>query len=150
MDPPPPPKKKKKKKEKKKKKRQKKGKEKKKKKKARKISLRIVFKNVSVFLLSHRVLELIHESKWLSRLSIAIPDSAKEVLQQEARFKRYKDHLELCLKDFSDVCASIPQEMGSLFKMHVDRALQNFHPGLSTLAWNSMNIGQYACKLFFY
>ena len=90
-----------------------------------------------------RVLELIHEAKWLSRLAIAIPDSAQQVMSQEARFKGYKDHLELCLQDFQEVLESIPPALKDLFQGHVDRALQNFQPGLTTLAWNSMNIGEW-------
>ena len=88
-----------------------------------------------------RVIELIHEAKWLTRLGVGIPESAQQVLQQESRFKGYKDHLELCIKDFNDVCDSIPEALKGLFQGHVDKALQNFQPGLSTLAWNSMNIG---------
>ncbi|CAH1799095.1 unnamed protein product [Owenia fusiformis] len=87
-----------------------------------------------------RVLELIQEAKWLKRLGIAIPDSAEQVLAQEQRFKQYKNHLELVLKEYKDVCDSVPESLKALFKPHADAVLQHFQPGLSTLAWNSMNI----------
>ncbi len=93
------------------------------------------------------MIELIHEAKWLTRLGVQIPASAQEVLQQEARFKGYKDHLHLCIKDFDDVFDSIPEALKALFQGHVDRALQNFQPGLCTLAWNSMNIGLYLANV---
>lgn len=88
------------------------------------------------------MLELIQEAKWLSRLGIQIPDSAHNVLRQEARFKNYKDHLELVLKDFDSVCSGIPECFVELFTNHIDAVKMNLQPGLSTLAWNSMNIGR--------
>ncbi len=59
-----------------------------------------------------------------------------------SRFKGYKDHLELCIKDFTDVVDSIPPALRELFQNHIDKASLNFQAGLTTLAWNSMNIGQ--------
>jgi dynein heavy chain len=92
-----------------------------------------------------RVLELIQEAKWLRRLDIGIPEAAQQVLAQEARFKSYKDHLQLCLSEFNQVRASIPKALQAMFQPHVDAAVQNFQPGLQTLAWNSMNIGMWFC-----
>ena len=63
------------------------------------------------------------------------------------RFKNYKDHLELCVKEYNDVVASIPPAMQGLFEPHIEKAAQNFHPGLTTLSWNSMNIGR--CSVSF-
>ena len=50
-----------------------------------------------------RVLELIHEAKWLNRLGITIPDAAQQIMRQEARFKSYNDHLQLCINEFKQV-----------------------------------------------
>ena len=47
----------------------------------------------------------------------------------------------MCIKEYNDVVTSIPPAMRELFEAHIDRATQNFHPGLTTLSWNSMNIG---------
>ena len=92
--------------------------------------------------LSTRVLQLIHEARWLKRLSIQIPESAESVLQQESRFKNYKNHLELVLSEYKALCESVPISLQSLFDPHVQAVAQNFQPGLTTLAWNSMNIGK--------
>ncbi len=89
-----------------------------------------------------RVIELIQEARWLTRLSIQIPEAAAQILEQESRFKKYRDHLEQCLADFREVCESIPLALGQLFEQHVQATLAIFQPGLSTLAWNSMNIGE--------
>ena len=51
-----------------------------------------------------RVLQLIHEAKWLTRLGIQIPEAAHHIMVQESRFKSYNDHLQLCITDFKEVC----------------------------------------------
>ena len=91
---------------------------------------------------STRVLELIHEAKWLTRLDIAIPESAQAVLEQEGRFKKYRAHLELVLSDYREVCQQVPESLQPLFEPHILHVQQQLQPGLSTLAWNSMNIGE--------
>ncbi|WAR07684.1 DYHG-like protein [Mya arenaria] len=87
-----------------------------------------------------RVLELIHEAKWLTRLGIQIPESAAAIMAQESRFKNYKSHLELVLNEYRQVCESIPDPLRNLFTPHTEYVNQQLQPGLNTLAWNSMNI----------
>ncbi|KAL5009692.1 hypothetical protein ScPMuIL_011997 [Solemya velum] len=87
-----------------------------------------------------RVLELIHEAKWLTRLDIQIPETAVAIMQQESRFKSYKSHLQLVLTDYQLVCESIPAPLRGLFTSHMEFVELQLQPGLSTLAWNSMNI----------
>ena len=84
---------------------------------------------------------MIEEAKHLLKLGFEIPESAVQVLRQEHRFKSYKDHLEQCIEDFQNVCDSIPEPLMELFEDHIEKARQNFQAGLSTLSWNSMNIG---------
>lgn len=85
---------------------------------------------------------MIHEAKWLTRLGIQVPDTAAVIMSQESRFKNYKSHLELVLNDYRHVCASIPDPLRNLFTPHIEHVLQQLQPGLTTLAWNSMNIGK--------
>jgi len=92
-------------------------------------------------------LELIHEAKWLTRLGIQIPEVAACIMSQESRFKNYKSHLELVLNDYRTVCQSIPDPLRHLFAPHIEHVLQQLQPGLTTLAWNSMNIGKLFCLL---
>ena len=94
------------------------------------------------------MLELIHEAKWLTRLGIQIPDSAASIMQQESRFKNYKSHLEMVLREFRAVCEAIPEALSNLFKPHVEFVEQQLQPGLTTLAWNSMNIGKKTLAAF--
>ena len=95
---------------------------------------------MEIFLVS-RVLQLIQEARWLSRIGIQIPESAQQILQQEHRYKTYKDHLELCLMDLHEVMSSIPDPLRTLFTSHEETTRQAFQAGMTTLTWNSMNIG---------
>ena len=62
---------------------------------------------------------------------------------QENRFKTYKQHLEYLLKDYSTVCSMVPEPLQKLLLPHMESVIQYLQPGLSTLAWNSMNIDAY-------
>lgn len=75
-----------------------------------------------------------------------LPESAQQILRQEHRFKHYKDHLEQCIQDFMTVCESVPEALAEMFEDHVEKARQNFLPGLTTLSWNSLNIGKIYLK----
>lgn len=88
------------------------------------------------------MLELIQEARWMTRMDIQLPDLASEVLAQEARFKSYKNNLELCLREFQSVQQTIPPILHDLFQAHVESTRQIFQPGLNTLSWDSMNIGK--------
>ncbi|XP_041462850.1 dynein heavy chain 8, axonemal-like [Lytechinus variegatus] len=87
-----------------------------------------------------RVLQLVQECRWMKRLDIEIPESALAVAKQEQRFKSYMNHLELCLKEFKDICFKIREPVHGLFQTHTRAVLVALQPGLSSLAWNSMNI----------
>lgn len=93
------------------------------------------------------MVQLISEGRWMVRQGIAIPDSVQAILQQENRFKAYKDRLELALSQFYGVVRRIPLTVRALFQTHIDQALVSFQPGVSTLAWNSMNIGEHHSHL---
>ena len=59
-------------------------------------------------------------------------------------------HLEEALSELQRVENAIPVTMRIMFEQHVAKTVQNFHPGLNTLAWNSMNIGKENDSLYFY
>ena len=90
-----------------------------------------------------RVMQLLAEGRWMVRQGMTLPDSVHVILQQEGRFKSYRDHLQLALTQFYGVIRAIPEHVKGLFQPHVDQALVSFQPGVSTLAWNSMNIGEF-------
>ena len=49
------------------------------------------------------ILNLIHESKWMLRMKLEIPETAKLILAKEKQFKYFKIHLEQCLQDYTAV-----------------------------------------------
>ena len=53
----------------------------------------------------------------MTRLGIDIPDSAKQIMLQESRFKNYNAHLQLCIRDFKHVCSQIPISLRRLFQV---------------------------------
>ncbi|XP_033113255.1 dynein heavy chain 5, axonemal-like isoform X2 [Anneissia japonica] len=87
-----------------------------------------------------RVLQMMQECRWMSRLGISVPEAALLVAKQEHRFKSYQNHLVQCLNELNEVSAMIPQPLEHLFITHTSNVIQALQPGLTTLAWNSMNI----------
>lgn len=72
-----------------------------------------------------KILNLIHETKWMLRMNLDVPNAAKTVLAREKQFKKYKMHLEQCLYDYKLV--SRPTYLLSLL--------------LTFLLWESQQIG---------
>lgn len=91
----------------------------------------------------NRLVSMVHEARWLQRLGIEIPNVVQEALNQELRLKLYSQNLQECLDYFKRVLTKIPPEMEAFFAKHVENARSAFQPGLSTIAWNNMNIGKW-------
>lgn len=86
---------------------------------------------------------LFQEVKWLSRLNIDLPSSAKELLAQEKKFKLYKSNLDTLLNDYTKCVNQIPGHMFNLFKGHIKQTLDLCDPGCAILTWNSLNIDSF-------
>ena len=63
-----------------------------------------------------QVLNLIHETKWMIRLKLEIPETAELILTKEKQFKHYKIHLEQCLQDYTEVLKFLELLLRSLLK----------------------------------
>ena len=69
------------------------------------------------------LIELVHETKWLRRMGLDIPEAAKVLLQQEIKYRNYCDTLtELLLASFLN-----PQLCWALYFAD----LSDKHPSLS-------------------
>lgn len=97
-----------------------------------------------------RLVTLFEEVKWLFRLHIDLPPSARDLLSQEKKFKLYKSNLDTLLKDYKKCINQIPEHMYDLFKIHIKQTLDLCDPGCSILTWNSLNIGMlvFCCCCF--
>ena len=95
-----------------------------------------------------RLITVFEEVKWLFRLHIDLPPSARDLLSQEKKFKLYKSNLDTLLKDYEKCIEQIPEHMYDLFKVHIKQTLDLCDPGCAILTWNSLNIGNFFLNLF--
>ena len=91
----------------------------------------------------NEIFTLIREAKVLERLGIELPESAKIILLQEPKFKRYYSELSAAIRDYEAVIERvIPVTAIILRPQFLDFELR-LRPGMVTLTWTSMNIGSY-------
>ncbi|XP_063714091.1 dynein axonemal heavy chain 5-like isoform X5 [Symsagittifera roscoffensis] len=93
------------------------------------------------------VYEILQEAKFMARMQMDLPDSARRILSNEMRFKKYKSRLDSLISDFYEVKVTIPPEMASLFRPHIQMMISIFSAGWTTISWNSMNIDAYLFKV---
>lgn len=86
---------------------------------------------------------LFQESKWLLRLGIDIPQSARELMAQEKKFKQYKSNLDMLLRSYKEVLRKIPHHLLDLYEQHIRQTLDLCNPGCFILTWNSLNIDSF-------
>jgi len=89
------------------------------------------------------ILQLMRETKYLQRMDVEVPESAKMVLLQEDKFKYYFNELGYLLKEYDRVMASIPSVTKPLLGPHLDDLEKKIAPGMYVLTWTSMNISGY-------
>ncbi|XP_069461306.1 uncharacterized protein [Ambystoma mexicanum] len=87
-----------------------------------------------------RLLHLIEETKWMMRLGIQVPEAALLAFKQASKFKQYKSDLEDVLQEYEQLQQKIPESLADFFTSHLESVNHQFHPGLSNLSWNSVNI----------
>ena len=93
------------------------------------------------------ILQLMREAKYLQRMGIEIPESAKMVLLQEDKFKSYYNQLTHVLKEAECIERSIPDMLQRLMQPHIVDLEQKIQPGLYVLTWTSMNIDAYLHRI---
>ena len=96
--------------------------------------------------LDPELLQLIRETKCLERLGLEIPDTAKTVLLQEAKFKRYHNELTFLFKEYRRVQSSVKPAVVPLLKPHFANMESVLQPGMYALTWTSLNIDSYLEK----
>eukprot|EP00949_MAST-11_sp_MAST-11-sp1_P002825 g2825.t1 len=89
------------------------------------------------------ILQLIRESKCLSRIGIEVPPSARIVLLQEEKFKMYFNELNYMLQEYERVMMRRLPVVMDLIRPHVADLDLKLRPGTVTLTWTSMNIDAY-------
>lgn len=89
------------------------------------------------------ILQLIRETKWLLRLGVEVPESAKMVLLQEDKFKHYYNQLSYVLKEYDRITSRIIPIVRAMIRPHLEDLERKIQPGMTVLTWTSMNIDAY-------
>lgn len=87
-------------------------------------------------------MDAVQEVKCLTKMGNPLSNSAAIILSQENKLKNYKMHLEMCLSEVQRIKELVPSIWKPLFHKHFQQLTKQFHPGLTSLTWNSMNIGK--------
>ena len=86
------------------------------------------------------ILQLIRESKFLQRMGIDVPESARMVLLQEEKYKLYLNELAFALKEYERVLALVPPVCKPIIRTHLEDLDRKIQPGMVILTWSSTNI----------
>lgn len=86
------------------------------------------------------IMQLMRETKYLQRMGIEVPESAKMVLLQEEKFKYYFNQLSYALREHERVMSSVLPVTKPLLGPHLDDLEKKIQPGMYILTWTSMNI----------
>lgn len=84
------------------------------------------------------IMQLMRETKWLQRMGVEVPESAKMVLLQEEKFKHYFAQLSYALKEYDRVLGSVLPVVTPLLGPHLEDLEKKIQPGMFILTWTSM------------
>jgi dynein heavy chain len=93
------------------------------------------------------IMQLMRETKYLQRMGVEVPESAKMVLLQETKFKLYYNELGYVLREHARVMAEIHPVATLLLAPHIEDLEKKISPGLYILTWTSMNIDGYLSRV---
>eukprot|EP00854_Cymbomonas_tetramitiformis_P001067 gene1068-1616_t len=93
------------------------------------------------------IVQLMRETRYLQRMDVEVPESAKMVLLQSDKFKYYFNKLGYALKEYARVMGSISPVANLLLGPHIDDLERKISPGMYILTWTSMNIDGYLSRI---
>jgi dynein heavy chain len=93
------------------------------------------------------ILQLIRETKWLKRMNVEVPESARMVLLQESKFKKYYSELWYVLRENLRVLDLVKKDTRQLLLPHLEDLAKKIEPGRKILTWTSMNIDVYLDRI---
>ena len=89
------------------------------------------------------ILQLVRETKCLKRLGVEIPEAAESILAQEDRFKTLNVELAAAITEYDRVTDKIAPVTAKALEPHIQSLELALRPGMVTLTWTSLNVGQY-------
>lgn len=78
------------------------------------------------------ILQLIREAKFLQRMGIDVPESARMVLLQEEKFKSYFNELAFVLKEYERILSKVPPVVKPIVRPHLEDLDRKIQPGSLT------------------
>ena len=87
--------------------------------------------------------QLIRESKFMMRMDVEVPASARIVLAQEDKFKSYYNQLTHTINMYTHLDNEIAPVTRPLLKAHLAELEMVVAPGMTDLTWTSTNIDMY-------
>ena len=94
------------------------------------------------------ILLLIRETKCLLRMGVKVPESARNVVLQEDKFKSFYNRLSFGIRQLEHVLSRMLPITQSLLRPHVRDIEERLRPGFSTLSWTSMNIDAFLHSMY--
>ncbi|XP_074550150.1 dynein axonemal heavy chain 5 [Halichoeres trimaculatus] len=85
------------------------------------------------------VLQVLQESRWMTKLGVSVPRVIAKLSLKEAQIKTLHERLLELLKDYSSVVAKIPSSLLPLMQPFIGRVEACLSPGLTTLSWTALN-----------
>ena len=89
------------------------------------------------------IAQLIRESKFMMRMDVEVPESARIVLAQEDKFKSYYNQLTHTINMYIHLDDEIAPVTRPLLKAHLAELEMVVAPGMTDLTWTSTNIDMY-------
>ena len=91
--------------------------------------------------------QLIREAKFMQRMGIDVPESARMVLLQEDKFMHFFSELAFLLKEYERVLSMVPPVVKPVIRAHLEDLDRKIQPGMVLLTWQSMNIDGYLLRV---
>ena len=89
------------------------------------------------------IIELVQEAKGLTRLGVLIPEEVKLLVEQEARFKAYKDALLHMLREIDRIKPMMNEVLQTVCTGIWEELDRRISPGLTSVMWTSLGIQEY-------
>ncbi|XP_069368231.1 dynein axonemal heavy chain 5 isoform X1 [Paralichthys olivaceus] len=85
------------------------------------------------------VLEVLQESRWMTKLGVFVPKVIVKMTSRESEIKALYNRLQELLQDYSSVVDRIPPLLLPLMQPFIGRVEAALSPGLTTLSWTALN-----------
>ncbi|KAI3354987.1 hypothetical protein L3Q82_004779 [Scortum barcoo] len=94
------------------------------------------------------VLEVLQESRWMTKLGVMVPKVVLKMSSRETQVKDLHRRLLDLLQDYSSVVARIPPFLLPLMQPFIGQVEASLSPGLTTLSWTALNTDTFINRVY--